>query len=333
MFLLLLIIFASSMVQGQNLVPNAGFEIHDTCPTAQDQAQYSTGWTKYSGSITTPDYYNACSTSDLAGVPQSGALYQPDLRPCGAYMGLITYALPNLPEYREQVGIQLSQPLVIGQRYYLSFQTVLGGIKMGTDYPDHPSNNIGMRLSTVPFNPSSPTPIDNFAHLRSVSIITDSVNWTRISGSIIADSTYSYVMLGNFFDDSNTDTLLYNCATCYNEFCYYLVDNICVSTDSTFCNGGIDFVSCNVSLTELANDKVSIFPNPSTDDLIKIIFQDIEIEEISLTDVFGKIIYSEKVDAKSNINLNLSSFSSSIFFLKAVDKKGKELVNKKIVKL
>ena len=113
----------------QNLVPNFGFEVYDTCPSVQDQAEYSTGWFKVSETITTPDYFNACSPSNVFGVPQSGVLYQPDLRNCGAYMGLITYSLPNFPEYREQVSIQLSQPLVIGQKIIYHFKPLWEGIK------------------------------------------------------------------------------------------------------------------------------------------------------------------------------------------------------------
>jgi hypothetical protein len=338
-FILSFLIFSLKNNAQVNLVPNAGFEVHDTCPSVQDQAEYATGWNKCSTNNgpgfgnTTPDYYNACSPAAFLGVPQSGVLYQPDLRTCGAYMGLITYSFPTWSEYREQIGISLGSPLVIGQKYFLSVSTVLGGYKVGTDYYDHPSNNIGLRLSTITYSPSSPAPIDNFAHLRSSAIITDSVNWIRITGSIVADSAYTYLMLGNFYDDVNTDTLMYSCGTCYNSFSYYLVDNICVSTDSAFCNGGIDAVSCTVSIPEIKSDShVKVFPNPASD-FVTLLFQDNGWEEISITDIFGKRCYEEKVSDRSSVTINISFFNAGIYFLNITDQNKKQLINKKIVKL
>nr|MBA3986724.1 hypothetical protein [Flavobacteriales bacterium] len=247
----------------QNLVPNFSFEEYNACPTTEDQVHFSDGWSKYSASSTTPDYYNACVPSNGFGVPQSFYSYQHAHRNCNAYMGLIIWSA-SIPNFREQIGIQLSQPLAIGQKYYFSFYTVMAGQSDGNDYYDNPSNNIGMRLSTLPYSSSNPAPIDNFAHLRSVSIISDTVNWLRISGSIVADSAYNYLMLGNFYDDANTDTTMLNCGTCYNYYSYYLVDDVCVSTDSLLCNGGIDVIPCTVSIEENSfENQINIYPNPA----------------------------------------------------------------------
>ena len=331
--LLSFFLFSTAFIKAQNFVPNAGFEAHDTCPSLQDQVQYSTGWFKVSAASTTPDYYNACAPSSGLGVPQSYGLFQADLRSCGAYMGLITCQSQSFVNYREQIGVLLNQPLVVGQKYFLSFSTVMGGYKVGTDYYDNPSNNIGMKLSTVAYSASNPAPINNFAHLRSTAIITDTINWTRVSGSIIADSAYTYLMLGNFFDDLNTDTVMYSCGTCLNNFSYYLVDNICVSTDSAFCNGGIDVVSCAVSVQELSsNNEVSIYPNPTTE-LVTISLPDIQYNSILLTDIFGEILYKENIDGKISINLNLNSYPSGIYLLKLISKNEQKTFSKKIIKL
>jgi hypothetical protein len=339
--LLLFTVFFFVAVFGyaQNLVPNAGFENYSTCPTNEDQADYANGWNKCSTDHglafgnTTPDFYNSCAPSNGFGVPQSGLQYQPDLRACGAYIGLITQNMPSFTNYREQVGVNLSQPLVIGQKYYLSFLTVMGGNKIGADYYDNPSNNIGMRLSTVVYNPSSPAPIDNFAHLRSVSIINDTLNWIRISGSIIADSAYTYLMLGNFYDDSNTDTIMYNCSTCLNYYSYYLVDNICVSTDSAYCNGGIDTSPCTVSVRELNNnDGISIFPNPTTD-IVTISSNVFQGNIMQLTDMLGQVLSSEKIISKNAISFSLSAYPSGIYLLKLINQQEQMIYSKKIVKL
>jgi hypothetical protein len=325
-------VLVTGFCKGQvNLVPNFSFEQYSTCPTAQDQVQYATGWDKCSNLGSTPDYYNACSSSSLMGVPQGYFFYQQAHRNCGAYMGLVTRT--NNPNDREDIGIQLSSPLIIGQKYYLSFYTVMGGSYDGTFYYESPSNNIGMRLSTIAYTSSNPAPIDNFAHLRSVSIINDTANWVRITGSIIADSSYNYLMLGNFYDDTNTDTTTLNCGACVNLYSYCLVDDVCLSTDSLLCNGGIDVLLCTVSVPEIMlNNEIIFFPNPVTD-ILNVSFQDNSLSEINLTDVFGEIVYSERIEGKTSVNINISSFPSGLYFLKIINKKNEKTISKKIVKL
>lgn len=247
-FLLLSILLISLTSNAQNLVPNFSFEEYSTCPDAQDQIERATGWSKYSEAITTPDYYNACAPSTSFGVPKSIAGFQPDHRSCNAYAGLVIW---DGNGYREHIGIQLSQPLIIGQRYFISFYTVFSEGFIDGNYFSMPSNNIGLRLSTVAYNSSSPAPIDNFAHLNYSTILNDSINWTRVSGSLIADASYNYLVLGNFFNNSNTDTMHYNCGSCINSASYYYIDDICLSIDSALCNGGIDVMPCVVSVNEI----------------------------------------------------------------------------------
>lgn len=317
--------------KAQNLVPNFSFEDYSTCPTAQDQVQYSVGWSKYSDVPSTPDYYNACSSSGGVGVPQSFFLYQQAHRNCEAYVGLVTRT--NNPNDREDVGIQLTQPLVIGQKYFLSFYTVMGGTSDGTFYYESPSNNIGMRLSTVAYNSSNPAPIDNFAHLRSVAIISDTLNWVRISGSIIADSAYNFLILGNFYDDVNTDTITLNCANCINNYSYCLVDDVCISTDSLLANGGIDALSCTASVNEIAsNHAISVFPNP-TNNMITVSLQSNTNDEIILTDMYGKVCYTENANNRNSVTFDLTPYSSGMYFLKIINRKEKKSASKKIIKL
>lgn len=294
-----------------NLVPNGGFEIHDTCPQLGDQIQYATGWSKVSEINSTPDYYNACSPSNAMGVPRSFLFYQDDIRNCGAYAGVATWDYTG-NSGREQIGVQLSQPLIIGQKYFLSFLTVMGGTSDGFYYFDTPSNNIGMRLSTVQYSASNPAPIDNFAHLRSVSIISDTANWVRVSGSIVADSAYNYLMLGNFYDDAQTDTSTMTCANCTNSYGYYLLDNVCVSTDSMLCNGGVDLMSCTVSVPEPNNNNsFALFPNPTTS-FFTISSSFYTPFSIKIYNSLGQLVYSKNNITSNNLELDVSSFGNGL---------------------
>lgn len=108
---------------------------------------------------------------------------------------------------------------------------------MGERTTKYASNKIGVLFTNDEYESlSNPAPLPaNFAHFYSNTIITDTLDWTIISGSFIADSAYKYIMIGNFFDNNQTayltvlDSLLGECS-------YYFIDDVCVSTDSLTCS-------------------------------------------------------------------------------------------------
>jgi hypothetical protein len=217
-FLLLLLPF--TICAQSNLVDNPSFEQLDSCPYSVGQAHFATGWTSYKQ---TPDYFNSCNfPNSLVGIPDNIAGHQiPHYG--NAYIGIQTFFTPGT---RELIGSALLSNLIIGQEYYFSmyvscgFDTALIGDACA-------SNNLGVKFSTVPFDINHPAPIDNFAHIYSDSLIVDTAAWVQIKGSFIADSSYGYIIIGNFFDDMNTDTIqfIHN----YSR-CYYFIDDICLST-------------------------------------------------------------------------------------------------------
>jgi hypothetical protein len=295
--------FTCGVCEAQNLVPNPSFEIYDTCPNTEDQIQYAIGWSKFSQAGTTPDYYNACDTGGIMCVPNGGQIHQPTVDG-NAYAALATFA--SFPNYREHIGIQLSQSLTVGQKYFLSFYTVMGEA-LGHSTP---SNNIGMLLSTAPYNLNNPSPIHNFAHLYSIPIISDTVNWIHLSTSIIADSAYNYCILGNFFDDANTDTIKWNINTLAS---YYAVEMICISIDSLTCNGA-------VGINELKNkEELILFPNPFSD-RINITVKRNELVEVNLFDVTSRKIINKSF-AKS-ISINTEQLAKGIYIYEVRNKNG-----------
>lgn len=312
-YLLPFFLFLSSLSAiGQNLVPNFSFEDYSSCPMQQDQVHFSNGWFKCSDDISTPDYYNACSPESLAGVPRSFFFYQDDARLCNSYMGLVTW---SPAQDREYIGIELNNPLEIGQKYYLSFKTVMGGSYASGAYYDCPSNNIGIRLSTVPYSESNPSPITNMAHLRTDQVLTDTVNWTQVFGSIVVDSSYRYLMLGNFFDNANTDTITLSCIECFNAYSYYLVDDICVSTDSTFCMNGVGQLPCNVSISDEEPSRFNVYPNP-INDLVNIRFgKTIGQLKIAVHNAFGQLIFKKTLPDFSSRTIDLSHASNGLLLL------------------
>lgn len=185
-----------------NLVPNPSFENTVNCPNIPSISQ-SVGWLSFTQS---PDYFHSCAPGNTFNAPNTFAGYQMPFHG-QAFAGSVVNSLPLTPNAREYFGIQLLSPLTVGMKYYVSFYVSLA------DPPQNCwSNKIGARFTTYYFNGSqwNTSLITNFAHVKSDSLLKDTANWTNIAGSFTADSAYTYVVLGNFFNDSNTDTL--NCA-------------------------------------------------------------------------------------------------------------------------
>jgi hypothetical protein len=298
---LTLILFLFSRVCfAQNLVPNPSFEDTVHCPFGAAHIDDALGWYHAGNSA---DYFNPCANAfgPTNGVPINftGSQFAYD---GNSYAGLVTYIVYFQQGYREKMGVQLSQPLSIGIKYYVSAYISRGDTIFGSDTIKCSANKFGFRFSLLPHNNSANyLPTDNFSQVHSDSIVTDAVNWTKIAGSFIADSTYQYLFIGNFYDDAHTDT-----AQCSGGYAYYLVDMVCVSTDSLTCN-------LNVGINQVKNTLIKIFPDPVTDVLnIEHSFPDTKFE---LFNISGELIADGMLNRETN-KINLTSIANGIYFLR-----------------
>lgn len=312
---LFLVSFCLLAVMGKaqtNLVPNPSFELYDTCPDHLSQISRAIGW--YSSSPS-PDYFNLCGLPiNGISVPFTAFGYR-TAASGNAYSGEIVKA-GGVNESREIIGTQLITPLVIGTKYYVSFKVSLAGeagyVKCGI-------NKLGVLFSTLLYDDSSPVPICNCAQVYTNSIITDTLNWTRIKGSFVADSNYSYVNVGRFFSNPLTDSIQITGSNCN---AYYFVDDCVVSTDSAYA-----YNYSYTGINELSgNETIEYFPNPARD---WIAIRGNDIQSLTLCDVLGRIIYANNFDIISPYLLNVTSFSRGIYFLSTKTKSG--IINKKII--
>ena len=175
-------------------------------------------------------------------------------------------------------------------------------------------NKLGIKFSTVPYSSTNPASINNSAIVYTNSIIIDSTNWIKISGSFIADSAYKYLIIGNFFTDSACTISILDSMAIYS---YYYIDQITLSTDSAL-----------VYSTSELNKKVSIYihPNPAYDEIE---ISGDKIESLYITNLLGELIYKN-----TNINIwplkvNLSFLGKGVYFLNSL--KSNLLFSNKII--
>jgi hypothetical protein len=300
----------------QNLVPNYSFEVYDTCPDYLSQLYRVADW--HAANNSTPDYFNQCaSLGNNVYVPNNQFGFQYSSSGVG-YCGFHNWGVNN---YREPIQALLTSPLTIGTKYFISFNVNLadGGVFGG-----RASDKMGARFTNHFFSSSNPAPVDNFAHIYSHSIISDTSNWVTIQGSFIADSAYMYILIGNFFDNANTDTLhLMNPVS--SEMSYYYVDDICVSVDSMAC-------SMKTNVQELRyNEDIKIYPNPSTQ-FLTLEFENINLmnHELLLFDQQGQLIRELTTETSDKITFNTSQLTKGLYLIQLITE-GQVRITKKII--
>ncbi|MEM7041092.1 MAG: T9SS type A sorting domain-containing protein, partial [Bacteroidota bacterium] len=150
-----------------------------------------------------------------------------------AYMAMVSKFSSST--YREYAGTMLSAPLVVGQSYTVDLDVSL------TDISQYGSDRFGVVFTTTPS-----VTTNNFAHVFSTTVISDRNNWTTISGTFVATQPYTYVFVGNFYDDANT-TLTFFPGGGFYAGAYYFADNIRVTPATVL-------PSNQLSLAHLANE-------------------------------------------------------------------------------
>lgn len=298
----ILSILCTQVCIAQNLVPNPSFEDTINCPQFIGDIDRAIGWSSYG---ITPDYFNSCAQVSL-GVPDNVRGFQ-NAHTGNAYVGLETFHSGS--NEREYIGCQLSQSLIINQKYFVKFYLSLADIsslRLAT-------NHMGVKLSTVPYDVANPIPTDNNPIFYSDSMVTDTAAWIKISGSFIADSAYNYFSLGNFFDNANTDTMQVGGG---NQYGYYFVDDICLSTDSAY---------CETILTDIKNinnspDDIFLFPNPVVNNLT-ILKKPEEPFIAEVFDVAGKKISESMLANDSKFIIDFKFLKSGVYLIKISNEK------------
>lgn len=229
----------------QNLVPNHSFEQYINCPSGPSQVTtHCSGWNQYTTG--TSDYFHACATSAQMDVPANGVGYQ-NAEDGNAYAGFFEY-VPVAPQW-EYIATAITA-MEIGRTYEVSMSVSLA------DSCQYATNGIGCFFYDA--GPSFRGGIGILQQTPQVSYvgygpITNKTGWTRLTGYMLADSTYDNLVIGGFvpYNALQVVSMSYgNSATSY----FYLdsvvvrrVKNLSISLqDSLMCAG--DTVSLDYSV-------------------------------------------------------------------------------------
>lgn len=292
-------------------MPNPSFEDTLFCPTDvvgfQQDTVGAVGWYSFRNS---PDYYNSCHDTSISHVSVPINIFGYQSASTGnAYIGMQCFFTTN---FREFLGSELNSQLIIGQKYYVSLKVncAVGG-RWGISPSNGAVNKLGVLFSTVPYNSINGAPLNNFAHVYTDSIITDTLNWFKINGTFVADSAYNYIIIGNFFDDAHTDTLsIFQIPNYFRA--YYYIDDVCVSTDSNYC-------AAWTGIKEIPKAKtLTLSPNPNNGNFtVNYTLPQNKEGTLQILDVMGKQVYKQTLPPWSVMQrINLPALAKGIYVLK-----------------
>ena len=222
-YLILCFCLMATHMAAQNLVPNSSFEVIDSLPCSFITGDTGAPWLE--------DYIQDWSsptggTSDIHSILLPDSCYanpsrlhiQPrtDNNMAGIYTALAD------GNYREYLEVKLKQPLVANKSYYAEMYVLRN--------PEHTiaTNNLGMYFSKDNIETSKKfrEVLDFRPQVLEKEIIQGSKEWQKVSGCFIADTNAEYLLIGNFFDTSATDTVFLSITGDLSA--YYFIDDVSV---------------------------------------------------------------------------------------------------------
>jgi hypothetical protein len=312
-FYFLLITYSKS----QNLVPNPSFEQFTLCPNGAGQISKSYPWVNPTNAD--PDYYNQCSSNTASSLPINYLGYQ--LARTGiAYAGIGCYNSPALSApFRDYLQVELSSPLSLNKDYCVSFF-----VSLVDNYSSCCSivaiTEIGIYFSNQAVTSTSYSQLNYIPQITSpVGVyLSDTLGWTEILGIYHAQGGEKFITIGNF-KGNNTDTL----TVAHNNFppsSYYFVDDVSV-------------IDCDslVGVKELAVSSLEfqVMPNPNNGTFTLNLHKQYKAVNIVITDVLGKIIYTNAYKESTQIPIELNT-PRGVYFVNVIADDKRQVV--KLVK-
>lgn len=231
--------------EGQNLVPNGGFESVEKKPKRLGSIESATSW--YSPTGVRADLFGDSKVEDIQ-VPMN--IYGKESpKEGGNYAGIVAFSYGNkLP--RSYILTKLESPMKKGMRYCVKFYVSLA------EASKYACNNVGVKFSKKPFGTDSKVSIieePSLMHFNNDhNILSARYNWTEICGQYVAEGGEKFITLGNFMSDEETKSERMkkdpSVKVSQTIAAYYYIDDISVvllgedeNCECEFDDGGQDF--------------------------------------------------------------------------------------------
>ena len=265
--ILALFLVISPGAYAQNLVPNSGFEILTACPSGQGQINLAFPWTS---AWLTPDLYHGCAIDDNYTVPQGGLgvyhYYQPP-RSGDGYAGLFVFWESSL--LTEFIQTPLLDEMTKGIQYYVEFY-VVPDLNASKEWIYTDAVGLAFTESVYTAEVIPHAVVDLEPAIENVgTLITDTMNWTRVSGCYIADGTEEYLMIGNFRNETETRIEVEN-PNIWPHTNYFFIEDVLVEAFDplpdtlVICNGMPTYLNAGF------NDAVYAWSTGETDSVIQV---------------------------------------------------------------
>ncbi|HLP54997.1 MAG TPA: T9SS type A sorting domain-containing protein [Fluviicola sp.] len=288
---------AANHVQAQNLVQNPGFEeyVPDSINGGNGNADIAkaTHWVNVGPG--TPDYFNSDHNSPWPRVP---------LNECGtqvphggqAYAGIYTFeVVQQVPNVREYIRTQLSSPLEANKYYRVS---LFASLADSSNY----AAIFGVNLSPTPINSFNGYFMNVPSSMQLQTAIIDKQNWTELSWIYHAQGGEQFLTIGGFTADAGLDTVIVG-----GDYpnAYYFIDDVSVTYDE----------SASVEAAN-PNPVFSIYPNPANDVLTLQTNGKISIDDLVVTDEWGRKITADwKAVGNNSYRLAVENWAGGMYFI------------------
>lgn len=284
---LFLLLFAAVLARAQNLVPNNNFSQFRTCPSGPGEIDSCLYWHNFSTG--TPDYFHVChdtmsGSAHSFGVPVNNAGNQSSAS--GSYIGLHTLAGTTL--LREYVRVKIPA-LQVGALYRVTLVISLSDICM---YATRSPSVYFCKNTDTFFAVNSHLSLPAQVRFLDHGFISDKLNWTTVSDSFSADSSYTQMVIGNFSDNLGTP---YETVSGTIGQSYYYIDSVAVEkiADPSY-----------VTEIEYAASGIALSPNPSTGSFTVPLPQG-GSALATITDVAGRTVSTRTITHNTPINTAL----------------------------
>ncbi|MFT5833920.1 MAG: OOP family OmpA-OmpF porin [Cognaticolwellia sp.] len=228
LFIIMIVHFLPTISLAQNLIHNPSFESQKCCPDGYSQFHCANDWIRPTKG--TSDYYSGCENrfySPEAKVPKNFFGSQ-DAYEGISYIGIFAFYKDS---YREYIEMKLTEPMIKNQRYGFSIQVSLA------DKAGIAIQSLGVVFSDTLVKQRDLFFTLNLPHEKlekeDKTHFINKENWTELYIDYTAKGGEQFLIIGNFLNNSETDTITAKTTTTsYTEefTAYYYLDNVCLAT-------------------------------------------------------------------------------------------------------